>query len=270
MEQPEQPAASLLSGVLQRDQWIVLSSLAIVCVIAWWWLWTMQDSASLGDGMAGMEMSGMDMGAMAMPAKPQFATTFLMWFVMMVAMMLPSATPMILLYETFSAGARKAGRALMPTALFAFLYLLVWAAFSLVASAAQIMFSDIGVVDAASMAISSGRIAGALLIAAALYQLSPAKRACLARCRSPFDFLRREWGPGWGSAVRLGFKHGVYCLGCCWLIMALLFVGGVMNLAWVAVLALVVLVEKVAPAPDVTRLGLATAALLAGLYLLFR
>lgn len=202
------------------------------------------------------------------PAKPRFAPTFLMWLVMMVAMMLPSAAPMILLYGRFAESARSAGGALMPTALFATLYLVVWAAFSLLASAVQLLLSATGWVDLASMAIGSRPIAGGLLIAAALYQLTPAKRACLDNCRSPLGFLRREWGPGWGNAVRLGLKHGAYCVGCCWLLMSLLFVGGVMNLAWVAVLALIVLVEKVAPMPQVSRWLIAIAAFTGGGYLL--
>jgi len=221
-------------------------------------------------------MPGMDMG-MAMPGMPSSApppmltlagTTFLMWLNMMVAMMLPSAAPMILLYERFAAQARSAGGALLPTGLFAGLYVAVWAAFSAVATAAQLYLSHIGVVDAASMAIGDRRLAGALLLATALYQLTPAKRACLDNCRSPLSFLRREWGPGWGSAVRLGLKHGAYCVGCCWLIMALLFVGGVMNLAWVALLTLIVLLEKLAPAPNVTRYAIAAATFLGGFYLL--
>lgn len=270
MEQPEPPRKGVLGHILTRDQWIVLACLAAVCALAWWWLVGMQGGAAAADmaGMAEMDMSGMDMSGMAMPAEPQFAPTVLMWFIMMVAMMLPSAAPMILLYQRFANGARQSGGDLMPTALFALLYLVVWAGFSVLASVAQLALSRAGLVDAVSMAIGSRHIAGGLLVAAALYQVTPAKRACLDNCRSPFSFLRREWGPGWGSAVRLGLKHGAYCVGCCWLLMSLLFVGGVMNLAWVAVLALIVLIEKVAPAPDLSRGVIAVAALLGGIYLL--
>lgn len=257
----------MLRSTLQRDQWIILVCLVTVCAIAWWWLLDMSSRASTA-GMDAMDMGGMDMTKMAMPAEPPLFATFLMWFVMMVAMMVPSAAPMILIYERFAESTRKAGGALMPTALFALLYLAVWAVFSLAATIAQILLSRAGLIDATSLAIGGRHIAGGLLIAAALYQLSPIKRSCLENCRSPFSFLRREWGPGWRAAARLGIKHGIYCVGCCWLLMSLLFVGGVMNLAWVAILAVIILVEKVAPLPHVTRVAAAGGALFAGIYLL--
>jgi predicted metal-binding membrane protein len=263
----------VLKALLQRERWIVLACLAVICLSGWWYLVSLKGSGMAMDG--GMAMEGtMDMAGMEgmpMPAPSltaSFGATFLMWFIMMVAMMIPSAAPMILLYERFAGGARAAGGALLPTGLFAALYLAVWAGFSLLATAAQLILSHVGVVDAASLAIGDRRLAGALLIAAALYQLTPAKRACLDNCRSPLSFLQREWGPGWSSAVRLGLKHGAYCVGCCWLLMTLLFVGGVMNLAWIAVLAVIVLAEKVAPAPEFTRYAIAAAAGAGGVYLL--
>lgn len=262
----------MLKAVLLRDRWVVAAALALMSLLGWWWLVRMNQHDVAMTGSVSMDMP---MGDDAMPRSTAsimttVGATFLMWFDMMVAMMLPSAAPMILLYERFAEQTRKAGGALLPTILFAGLYLAVWAAFSVVATVAQLYLAGIGLVDVASLAFGDRRIAGALLIAAALYQLTPAKRACLDNCRSPLGFLRREWGPGWSSAVRLGLKHGAYCVGCCWLIMALLFVGGAMNLAWVAVLALIVLVEKLAPAPDVARIAIAVGALLGGLYLLFR
>jgi predicted metal-binding membrane protein len=270
MGRPDLQPNGAVKIVLMRDQWIVLGCLLASCALAWWWLIDVQASGRAHDmpEMDGMEMSGMDMGAMALSASPQFGPTFLMWFIMMIAMMLPSAAPMVLLYQRFADGARRSGGGLMPTALFALLYLAVWGGFSLLASAAQVALSDAGVVDMAGMAIGSSRIAGGLLIAAALYQLTPAKRACLENCRSPLSFLRREWAPGWSNAIRLGLKHGAYCVGCCWLLMSLLFVGGVMNLAWIAIIALIVLIEKVTPAPAVTRWAIAAAALGGGIYLL--
>jgi predicted metal-binding membrane protein len=262
----------MLKSVLLRDRWVVAIALASMSLLGWWWLVWMDQQTMIMTGPAGMDM-GMAMGAEAMrrPTAPIATTavaTFLMWFDMMVAMMLPSAAPMILLYERFAEQTRRAGGALLPTMVFAGLYLTVWAAFSLVATAAQLFLAGIGLVDGASLAFGDRHVAGALLVAAALYQLTPAKQACLDNCRSPLGFLRREWGPGWASAVRLGLKHGAYCVGCCWLIMALLFVGGVMNLAWVAALALLVLIEKFLPAPHVARLAIAAAGMLGGGYLL--
>jgi predicted metal-binding membrane protein len=236
------------------------------------WMWLFQtglemraaDQAAVAtpdmSGMAGMNMAGMpDMPGMAMggppaalaPAGPAYLfSAFAMWLLMMVAMMLPSAAPMILLYERFAKGVKRQGRALAPTFLFAATYLGVWAGFSLLAAAVQFLLVQSGLISAMGLALGSRRIAGLLLIAAGLYQLTPLKRACLAACRSPLSFLTRLWRPGWAGALRLGFAHGLYCLGCCWLLMALLFVGGVMNLAWVAALAILVLIEKVAPIGD--------------------
>jgi predicted metal-binding membrane protein len=215
----------------------------------------------------------MAMDAMAMPMPPPtspelLAATFVMWFVMMVAMMLPSAAPMILLYARFARQARAQGGALLPTGLFAGTYVALWAAFSAVAAGVQALLVESGVVGQATLRVGDARLAGVLLIAAGLYQLTPLKRACLDRCRSPFAFLMREWGAGWRRALRLGARHGLFCIGCCWLLMALLFVGGVMNLAWVAALALIVLIEKVAPSPRLTGGLVAAAAIIGGLWLL--
>jgi len=109
-----------------------------------------------------------------------------------------------------------------------------------------------------------------LLVLAGLYQLTPLKRACLDQCRSPLSFVTRLWRPGWRGAVRLGLAHGAYCIGCCWLLMALLFVGGVMNLAWVAVLAVLVLIEKVAPIGVRGAQAIGIVAIAAGIFLLVR
>ncbi|MBA3896687.1 MAG: DUF2182 domain-containing protein [Sphingomonadaceae bacterium] len=183
-------------------------------------------------------------GAMAMPADPLGApaliAAFVMWALMMVAMMLPSALPMILTHARLSRGA-------VPAGLFALCYVAVWTAASLVAALAQQSLVARGALGPMTLALGDRRIAGALLIAAGLYQLTPLKRRCLDNCRSPLAFLMRGWRPGIAGTLRLGLSHGLYCLGCCWLLMALLFAGGVMNLAWVALLAGIVLIEKVAP-----------------------
>jgi predicted metal-binding membrane protein len=166
---------------------------------------------------------------------------------MMVAMMLPSAAPMILLHARIDR-ARSARRRLLHTMLFASAYLLVWAAFSAVAAIAQAALFATGLLSAANLTLGSRWLAAAMLATAAVYQLGSAKAACLDQCRSPIHFVMRFWKPGAAGAVRLGVVHGLYCLGCCWALMLLLFVGGVMNLAWVAALALMVFVEKLAPA----------------------
>ena len=187
---------------------------------------------------------------MKMPVQPWSAgylvPTFVMWALMMVAMMLPSAAPMILLHARIDR-APSPGSRLWHTLVFALAYLVVWTAFSMLAALMQAALIDFGLVSAMTLAIGDGALAAAVLVAAALYQLSAAKAACLDRCRSPLHFVMRYWSPGTRGAIRLGFNHGLYCLGCCWGLMLLLFVGGVMNIAWVAGLALIVLLEKVAP-----------------------
>jgi predicted metal-binding membrane protein len=184
-----------------------------------------------------------------------------MWAIMMVAMMVPSAAPMILLHARIDRGSAHERRA--HSAIFVATYLLVWGGFSALAATAQAALVALGVVDAMRLSIGSRVIAAALMAVAALYQLSSAKRACLEQCRAPLLFVSRYWRPGTAGAVRLGLAHGLYCLGCCWGLMLLLFVGGVMNLAWVALLALVVSAEKLSP-PGWRVTHIVAAALIAG------
>ena len=151
-----------------------------------------------------------------------------------------------------------------PTTLFAAAYLGVWALFSVAAAALQALLTGLHLVSAATLTLGDRRAAGILLIAAGLYQATPLKRLCLAQCRSPLSFLMGHWRPGWRGALGMGAEHGLYCLGCCWLLMALLFVGGVMNLGWVAVLAVLVLIEKVTPIGPRGAWAIGVGAVLAG------
>jgi predicted metal-binding membrane protein len=164
------------------------------------------------------------------------AMVFAMWAVMMVAMMLPSASPTILLYS------RVAGP--YPGA-FAAGYVAAWTVFSAAATLAQWGLERAGWLSGA-MASTSAALTGALLVAAGAYQLTPLKGACLAHCRSPFEFLLGRWRPGARGAFAMGAEHGLYCVGCCWALMLILFAGGVMNLVTIAALALYVLIEKLA------------------------
>ena len=260
--------------VLSRDRWIIGGCVALVAGLAWLWLWRQWSAmGSVNDSMAGMDMPGMDMSGatMASPADAvsYLTTAFAMWLLMMVAMMLPSATPMILLYGRLARGARAQGATMAPTAIFACVYLAVWAGFSALAALAQWLLVRSGAVSELSLALGDRRVGGALLIAAGLYQATPLKRACLDACRSPLSFLMRLWRPGWVGAARLGFAHGVYCLGCCALLMVLLFVFGVMNLIWVAALSLFVLIEKALPAGPRIRIVAAIIAVIVGLIMIF-
>ena len=226
--------------------------------LAWWWL-------VAGGGMRDVPMGGM--GAMqSMPWTPAYAlSVFLMWAIMMVAMMLPTALPMMLLYARVAGQQRTSPSALPPTFVFVGAYVAVWTAFSAVAAGTQWALTSVGVVNDA-MRFDDRLPGGILLIAAGLYQLTPLKRICLTRCRTPFEFLTVHWRPGYRGALGMGIRHGAYCVGCCWFVMALLFVGGVMNLGWVAVIAAFVLAEKVLPFGQRVGLVAGVLAIATGLY----
>jgi predicted metal-binding membrane protein len=230
-----------MAGMLLRhDRAVVLGVLAAVSALAWAYLL----------GGAGMHAAAtMSMGgglAMAPAWTPAYGMlVFLMWAGMMVAMMLPAAAPTILIASALMRE-RRAAAAWGPTGLFVLGYLTVWFGFSLIATGAQWGLSRIGLLSA-GMASNSRLLAALLLIGAGLYQWAPAKGACLARCRSPLEPLTRFWRHGAAGPLLSGLYSGAYCLGCCWLLMGLLFVSGVMNLTWIALLALFVLIEKALP-----------------------
>ncbi|WP_210411881.1 DUF2182 domain-containing protein [Noviherbaspirillum sp. UKPF54] len=196
-------------------------------------------------------MRHMDIVDMAMPsahgwAWPDFLLVFSMWAIMMVAMMLPSATPVVLLFAAVNRKRRVQRGAFVATSIFLAGYLSVWTLFSMLATLAQWWLHDMALVSPMMIA-TSPLLAAALLIAAGAYQWLPAKRACLDHCRSPMDYLAAHWRAGSWGAWCMGFTHGLYCTGCCWMLMALLFVLGVMNVAWIAALSAFVLIEKTVP-----------------------
>ncbi len=172
---------------------------------------------------------------------PRLLLIFSMWFVMMVAMMVPAAAPVVLLYGR--AAASNSGRS-PSTGRFLTGYLISWALFSIVVVLLQMALETAGFMTAMGMALTSRWLAGGLLIAAGLYQLSAVKDACLSHCQNPAEFIARHHRSG---PLTIGLIHGSYCVGCCWLLMALLFVGGIMNLAWIAVVTMVVAAEKLLP-----------------------
>jgi predicted metal-binding membrane protein len=220
-----------------RDRVAVLVGIVAICVIAWGYV--MHVSSSLSPAM-GMQMEE--------PAPvSSVALNLAMWAAMMVGMMLPSAIPMTLLYAAAARKARSGGTPLPRTFVFVTGYLLVWAAFSVAASWAQ-WGLDRAALLSSDMTSSNSVLGGGILLLAGAYQLTPVKAACLKSCRSPAMLLSHYWrGTGPVAAIGLGARYGLFCLGCCWALMALLFVGGVMNLLWVAALALLVLLEKTAP-----------------------
>jgi len=201
---------------------------------------------------------------LTMPASPDWSAAnllaiFTMWAVMMAAMMLPSAMPMVLTFVRLS---RRGGEVARGRS-FVAAYLAVWCAFSAVATAAQWALQRLDWVDPMLVSTSAG-LTAALLLIAGLYQFSPLKRLCLARCQSPMGFLLGEWRPGARGAFGMGLRHGLFCLGCCWALMALLFVGGVMNLAWVAALSIAVALEKLRPGGEWIAAGLGVALIALG------
>jgi predicted metal-binding membrane protein len=214
----------------------------------------------IGEGAGAMRCAQMSggmgdaMSAMATPASWDLAYGGIMvsmWWVMMIAMMVPSAAPMILLYAAVARRQREKGSdVLLPTGAFAWGYVALWGFFSVIAAALQWGFEAAGILSPMMMNSTSLLFAAAILVAAGLYQLTPAKQACLRHCRGPIQFLMGHWRPGRWGAFRMGAEHGAYCLGCCWALMALLFFGGVMNLYWIAGLAVIVLLEKTIPAGD--------------------
>lgn len=231
---------SLARRALRHDRALVVCGLLSVVVASW---------AYLLSGAGTLE----DMGGMAMPMSsgpwtPGHAAVMLvMWMVMMAAMMLPSAAPMILLFGTIARKRLARGEQAGAAGIFAMGYLTVWFAFSLGAVLLQFGLEQAAWLSPMMEATSTALAAG-VLIAAGIYQWTPLKQACLRRCRSPLEFVLAHWREGARGALLMGVEHGAYCVGCCWLLMLLLFVGGVMNLAWIAGLAVFVLIEKLAPA----------------------
>lgn len=243
--------AAALETALARHHAVSVAALIALILIAWAWLiagagMEMVPLVSLAPASGGStEMSGMTMAsAMPWPAE-YFALVFSMWWVMMVAMMLPSAAPMILLYARAAASVDAGPRP--ATGSFLAGYLVAWSAFSLGATGLQFLMERVDLLTPMLMASQSRWLSGAVLVSAGIYQLSPVKDVCLRHCRNPAQFLASHYRAGSMGALRMGLAHGAFCVGCCWLLMALLFVGGVMNLAWIALLTLMVAAEKLLP-----------------------
>jgi predicted metal-binding membrane protein len=250
----------MLERALARDRRLIAVALAALVVLAWSYLLVLSrqmsdagmPAASMPDmpampGMAGMGAAGVSV--------PSFALTTLMWWTMMIGMMVPSAVPMILLYGNVQRRQLAAESPKLRVALFTAGYLAAWGAFSALAAAAQIALTRLALLAPVELAVT-GRV-GALFVAlAGIYQLTPLKNVCLRRCRSPAELLSSHWRPGTAGALRMGVDHGLYCVGCCWLLMGLLFASGIMNLLAVAAIAAFVLIEKLLPYGDKTaRVG---------------
>ena len=257
---------SSLERLVRRDRLVVTLALGLVTILAWGYLLRMAVQMRSASSEAEMhEAMGMHMASWGFA---DTGTLFLMWAVMMAGMMLPSAAPVILL--TLGTYRRRGGQqARISAGAFAAGYLAAWTGFSAVAALAQAALHAAALLSPA-MSARSAALAGGIFVAAGLYQWAPLKNACLAHCRSPLGFLATEWREGTAGAFRMGLRHGLFCVGCCWALMALLFAAGVMNILWVAAIAAFVLVEKLLPYG--VQIGRVSGALLVawGAYLMIR
>ena len=231
-------AVTPIEAVLKRDRAVVLAGVVAVAALAWAY------TVYLAQGSSNMDMT---MAQLQSWSAADFGLMFLMWAVMMTAMMVPSAAPMVLLFATVNRRRREQQGPYVPTGVFLMGYVLVWSGFAAAATLANWGLHANSLLSSMAGGSTSAYLGGALLMVAGAFQWSPLKSVCLTRCRSPLGFLMSEWRDGTGGALKMGLRHGAYCVGCCWILMGLLFVLGVMNLLWIAALAAFVLLEKVAP-----------------------
>jgi predicted metal-binding membrane protein len=227
----------LRNFVLPKERIVLLSTLGVVVLLSWVYLFDMAGAMDAGHcaSMAGVPWS-----------RGYFTAMLVMWIIMMVGMMVPSAIPTILIYASVVRKAAREGSSLAATEVFVAGYVVIWTLFSLVATIAQWTLDCMALLSPMMMS-NNNILGGVLLLAAGGYQLTPFKGACLRHCRSPVQFLASRWKSSRIGAFQMGLEHGAFCLGCCWMLMGLLFFGGVMNLWWIGGLTLFVLLEKILP-----------------------
>lgn len=256
----------LTQAVLPRRDTVLICT-CIVVIIALAWAYLLHLDRQMASSMEHDQMMAAMGMTMEMPwTAADLFFTFAMWSVMMIGMMAGTAAPVLLLFAAAKAGHGE--RVASPgVAMFGFGYLAIWIGFSACATIGQwalhgaVMLSPV-------MAASSPRVAGGILVAAGVYQLTPWKRICLAHCRTPLGFLMSNWRDGTLGAFQMGLRHGAYCLGCCWALMCVLFAVGVMNLIWVAALTGFVLLEKIGPAAFIVTAVAGVAMVVGGVLLM--
>ena len=243
---------TLLEAALRRDRLVVVGTLGVMIALAWVYvLWLAADMDMGGMDMSGLRVIPAGTGMMAPALAPwngmEFAFVFAMWAVMMVGMMMPSAAPIILVYARVGRQAAISAKPFAATGWFAAGYLLAWTGFALIATAVQWALDRAALLDP-TMTNVSNVLGGLVLIVVGAYQWTSVKDVCLTKCQSPFLFIQQYGGfrSDIAGSLVLGLRHGAYCVGCCWVLMALLFVVGVMNVLWMALLALLILLEKIA------------------------
>jgi predicted metal-binding membrane protein len=252
-------------NIIRKDRLIVLSALFVICILSWLYIIYLY-----------RQMAVMDMDALlfAMPMTPawtmiDFILVFLMWFVMMIAMMTPSVAPLILIFVTVN---RKRKQQQSPFVSASYLlcgYFLIWAVFSLLATLLQFFLQRISLLNP-EMATTDKILGGVILITAGIFQFTSLKNKCLHYCRTPIDFIHRNWKEGRAGALKMGILNGFYCVGCCWMLMVLLFVAGIMNLLWITLIGLFVLVEKIVPQKKWISYVAGFVLILYGVFLLIR
>ena len=250
-----------VSLAYRRDRAIVLGGLVGLCMLSWLYLFYL------------VWMMDRMQGAMAAPQMMQWSAIeaflcFIMWAVMMAGMMIPSATPMIMVFTRTYRQRANQGQPYVPTSLFVLGYLAVWTAFSIIATAAQWGLHTATLLSPMLLKTTSPILGGTILIAAGVFQWTDLKQRCLKHCRSPLSFLLNAWRDGRFGAFHMGLSHGLFCLGCCWALMGLLFVTGVMNLLWVALIGIYVMVEKLVPFERIVGRGIGALLVVWGLALL--
>jgi predicted metal-binding membrane protein len=231
-------------SLLRRDRIVIAGALAAVCAIAW------LATAHQASMMAQMDHSSMVPSARPLPI--ELALLFFMWTTMMVAMMLPGINPMVTAFAAINRRRRERDAAYVATTVFVTGYVIAWSIFSVAATGIQVALTHLGLLSPTMQANSPG-VTAALFLLTGVYQLSPLKEVCLTRCRSPMTFVLSEWRDGALGAVVMGAKHGIYCIGCCGVLMLLLFAVAVMDLRWVALLTALVSAEKLLPNPGLWR-----------------
>lgn len=246
--------------LVRRDRLILGAGLLAVALVAWGWLISEAHRMNVSGVCECMRTKIVGPDGSAWPAVT-LLPLFLMWGVMMVAMMLPSALPMVLTFVAVTRNRQRLGRPYVPTMVFVSGYLAIWCVFSGIIAAGQWLLHRHALLSA-SMATTSTIFGGVLLIGAGVFQFTPLKQSCLTRCRGTLEFILTRWREGRQGAFRMGLEHGTFCTGCCWALMALLFVAGVMNILWIAALTLLVCLEKMLPAR--APVSFATGIVLAG------
>lgn len=253
-----------IESILKKDRLILVTGLLFICLLSWWYIIYLY-----------RQMYPMNMNALffAMPMTPDWTATdfvllFLMWLVMMIAMMTPSVAPLIFIFAMVNRQKKLQQNPFVPTGYLFSGYFLVWAVFSLLATILQWALQQVAWLNP-EMIITNKILGSVILITAGLFQFSVLKQRCLHYCQTPVDFIHRKWKEGKKGAFKMGIENGVYCLGCCWVLMVLLFVAGIMNLLWIALLSLFVLVEKLIPNSKWISYAAGTCLILYGLFALF-